>query len=58
MFYLQFQFSEDGIFNSKVIADLEKCKSRADIVISNRMSAELEDVESKVYTKSLFGGDS
>ncbi|MDY2884034.1 MAG: nucleotide sugar dehydrogenase [Romboutsia timonensis] len=36
---------EDKFFNSKVIRDLEEFKSMSDIIVSNRLSKELLDVE-------------
>jgi len=44
-------------FNSEVLDDINQFKSRADIIIANRRNAELSDVDEKVYTRDLFGGD-
>ena len=48
---------EDIFFKSEVITDLKKFKSISDVVITNRMSIELQDVVEKVYTRDLFGCD-
>ena len=44
-------------FNSRIIQDIEVFKTISDIIVANRLSAEINDVQEKVYTRDLFGGD-
>jgi UDPglucose 6-dehydrogenase len=49
--------SEDRFFGSEVVRDLTNFKTRCDLIVANRRSHELADVDEKVYTRDLFGGD-
>ena len=48
---------EKTFFNSKVETSLEKFKEECDVIIANRKSPELADVEDKIYTRDLMGRD-
>lgn len=48
---------EPTFFHSKVISDLQDFKSKCDVIICNRISQDLQDVQDKVYTRDIFSRD-
>tara|TARA_B100000242_G_C43037134_1_gene483563 strand:- start:347 stop:1525 length:1179 start_codon:yes stop_codon:yes gene_type:complete len=48
---------ESFFFESKVFKSLDDFKRTAQVIISNRMHVELEDVSEKLFTRDLFGND-
>ena len=48
---------EETFYNSKVIKDINEFKAVSDVIISNRVSEDIEDVKEKIYTRDLFGRD-
>lgn len=46
---------EDNFMDSSIIHNLNVFKDLSDIIIVNRMAEELQDVNTKIYTRDLFG---
>ncbi|MFJ7363448.1 nucleotide sugar dehydrogenase [Peribacillus frigoritolerans] len=48
---------EEKFYNSRVVNDFEEFKKLSDVIVSNRLSDDLREVEEKVYTRDLFSRD-
>ncbi|MED5099942.1 nucleotide sugar dehydrogenase [Niallia circulans] len=48
---------EETFYNSRVINDFDQFKEISDVIVANRLSSDLADVEGKVYTRDLFSRD-
>lgn len=48
---------EETFFHSPVTHDLGYFKEACDVIVANRFSAELSDVQDKVYTRDLYARD-
>lgn len=48
---------EPKFFNSCVVNDINKFKKICDVILVNRITPDLEDVKTKVFTRDLFGKD-
>ena len=45
---------EEKFFNSPVYTDLEQFKKDSDLILCNRNSSELSDVQDKIFTRDIF----
>ena len=48
---------EETFFNSTVYTDLEQFKKDSDLILCNRNSSELSDVQDKIFTRDIFQQD-
>ncbi|MFE5389422.1 nucleotide sugar dehydrogenase [Bacillus thuringiensis] len=48
---------EETFYNSKVINDFEEFKKVSNVIVANRLTDDLYEVEEKVYTRDLFSRD-
>jgi len=48
---------EETFFNSPVYTDLEQFKKDSDLILCNRKSSELSDVQDKIFTRDIFQQD-
>ena len=51
------ELNDDEFFGSRVTQDLEKLKSSSDLIIANRITDDIRDVQSKVFTRDIYGSD-
>jgi len=46
---------DENLFNDfELFTDIEEFKARSDLIVANRKSSELDDVESKLFTRDIF----
>ncbi len=48
---------QDDFFGSAVVRDLEAFKQVSDVIVANRLTDEIRDVESKIFARDLSGTD-
>lgn len=51
------ELDSNDFYGIKVINDLDVFKESSDIILSNRLTTDISDVASKVYTRDLYGID-
>ncbi len=51
-------YNEDEFFHSKVIKNLDEFKKLSDVIVANRLSDDIRNVQEKVYTRDIFNSDS
>lgn len=50
-------FVESMFYEAEVIRDLNTFKTKADLIITNRLHSDLADVEERIFTRDIFGKD-
>lgn len=44
-------------YHSRVVNDLAEFKRLSDVIVANRVTDDIRDVQAKIYTRDLFGAD-
>ena len=57
VFEKELEIDNNKSFTFEVCEDLKIFKESSDIIVTNRMSSDLEDVISKVFTRDIFNVD-
>jgi len=48
---------EDKFYNSRVVNDLNQFKHEVDLIVANRITPEIQEMQSMVYSRDLFGNE-
>jgi UDPglucose 6-dehydrogenase len=48
-------YSHELLYNYKIENNLDKFKSDSDLIIANRLSANIDDVKDKLFSRDVFG---
>lgn len=48
---------DERFFGSRIIRDLDEFKALSDVIVANRRTRDLADVDTKVFTRDVFGAD-
>lgn len=45
------------VIDSRVVSDLAQFKREAEVIVANRLTDEIGDIETRVFTRDLIGAD-
>jgi UDPglucose 6-dehydrogenase len=48
------ELKKNAFYNSSVLSNLDEFKQISNLIVTNRMNKDLEDVKHKVYTRDIF----
>lgn len=51
------EYKDEKFFDAELVKDLTEFKQKADIILANRITNNLDDVLEKVYSRDLKGSD-